>query len=231
MKSLDQVVLTRQDYWRFSQKYVLYPLVFLITLGGALVLTFWMSQVWLEDAHQTLKRQEKTLAEVQKAVQFLQEQQRLFAIYGPAYRQLLNNDLIHSQDRVQWSDALLSIQKRLSLSPFVIRFEARQQLKKKDAGALPWQKELFEMTHIELEAGLHTEHDLQRVLAHVSQTLTPLFWVKACDFSQRASRPMPLDQPVRFNPNHAPIMAQCELVLFEVQVPDIAATGAAKEAS
>jgi len=220
MKRPVQQALTRQDYWRFTQKYVLYPMGVMVTLGVALAVTFWVSHVWLEDAHQTLERQENTQAEVKKAVAFLQEQQRLFAIYGPAYRQLLNNDLIHSQDRVQWSDALLSLQKRLSLSPFLIRFEAREKLKQKDAGALPWQKDLFEMTHIEFEAGLHTEKDLQRLLTHISQTLTPLFWVKACDLSQRASRPVPLDQPVRFNANHAPIMAQCELVLFEVQVPD-----------
>lgn len=219
--------LTSQDHKAFARRMLLVPG---LLLSGVLILVLlgWQTGgAWLSDAEQTVKTQERQLTDVLKSVRFLQEQQRLVQRYGPAYQQLLNEGLVQRQDRVNWTDDLLQVQKRWQLSPFVVQYEPRQALTKSLAGPFPWEKDLFRFTRVHIEAGVHTESDLQALFDQVASALTPLFLVEGCNLSQRVSKVLTPEQPVRFSPNRSALIAQCTLLLFEAELPPFE-TGALK---
>jgi hypothetical protein len=217
--SVYQGHLTSKDHQAFVRRMLLVPGLF---LSGVLILMLvgWQGGgAWLNEAEQTVKVQERQLTDVLESVRFLQEQRRLVQQYGPAYQKLLNEGLVQRQDRVDWTDHLLQVQKRWQLSPFVVQYEPRQALTKSLAGPFPWEEDLFRFTRLHIEAGVHTESDLQALFDQVASALTPLFLVEGCNLSQRVSKVLTPEQAVRFSPNRSALIAQCTLLLFEAELP------------
>ncbi|KUJ72738.1 hypothetical protein [Thiomicrospira sp. WB1] len=205
----------------FVRKMLWLPGLFLIGAAVLLSIAWPLATSWLAETRQAVQAQERQLAQTLSSVRFLQEQRRLFERYGPAYQSLLQQGLVHRQDRVRWTDRLLQQQAQKHLSPFVIQYEPRQPLSESMAGPLPWKEQVFSVTRLHLEAGVHTESDLKSVMDQVARELTPLFLTERCDISQRVAPVLTPERPVAYQPNRPGLIAQCTLLLFEADVPPL----------
>lgn len=162
---------------------------------------------------QQLKTQTAALDNIMRQVKFLRYQEQLYLTYGDKYQQLISHGLIHRQDRVRWTDILLSIQKELALKPFQFQYEPEQKLTQTYLEQIKIKKDIFYFTRLNITVGLHTDLDILRLIDAIAEKITPLFVVEKCHMGVTLNH---LESP-KFNPDNGMINAKCSFILFEAK--------------
>ena len=195
------------------KRYLKWPLINLVisvtVLGGTNYLLMMQKQQLL-----AAERQQKSqLNNLIRQVTFLREQEQLFLKYGDKYQQLMKYGLVHQQNRVKWVDSLIDIQQSLLMHPFKIQFEPEQLLSRDRLESFMMNKDIFYYTRLNIQAGLHSDADLHRLIKRLSEEITPLFIVESCQLSK-----LPTTRGEKlFSAQRANILLECAILLLEAK--------------
>lgn len=195
------------------KRYLKWPLIYLVisvtVLGGTNYLLIMQKQQLLVAELQ----QKSQLNNLIRQVTFLREQEQLFLKYGDKYQQLMKYGLVHQQNRVKWVDSLIAIQQSLLMHPFKIQFEPEQLLSRDRLESFMMNKDIFYYTRLNIQAGLHSDADLQRLIKRLSEEITPLFIVESCQLSK-----LPTTRGEKlFSAQRANILLECAILLLEAK--------------
>lgn len=195
------------------KRYLKWPLLFLVIAISVLGSGNWLLNLQKEQLLETERQQKSQLNNLIRQVKFLRVQEQLFLKYGDKYQQLMQYGLVHQQNRVQWVDVLLDIQQALMMQPFMIQFEPEQKLMRDQLKGFEINKDIFYYTRLNIQAGLHSDADLQRLIHRLSEEITPLFLVESCTLSKLPTR----RGDAVFMVGKANLLLECAILLLEAK--------------
>ncbi len=155
--------------------------------------------------------QESRLLQVQEEVNFLKNQEKLFALYGKKYKYFIERGLVSKQDRVKWTDGLLKIGNDNFFKPLDILFEPEQKLTSQQVKHLVIEKDIFYYTRLNITAGMYTDTDVIMMLKRINNEITPLYLVDKCEMITDILK---LKDPV-FIKGKPMFKVKCSIILFQ----------------
>lgn len=195
------------------KRYLKWPLIFLVIAISVLGSSNWLLNLQKEQLLESERQQKSQLNNLIRQVKFLRVQEQLFLKYGDKYQQLMQYGLVHQQNRVKWVDVLLDIQQTLMMKPFMIQFEPEQKLVRDQLEGFEIKKDIFYYTRLNIQAGLHSDTDLLRLVHRLSAEITPLFMVESCKLSKLPTR----RGDAIFVVGKANLLLECAILLLEAK--------------
>jgi len=162
-----------------------------------------------------LQAQEKPkvqkLESLQSEVRFLQRQLTLYQKYGEKYQELIKKGLVKQQDRVFWTDSLISLSEQYLTPSLKFNFSAEQPLTSAQFSRIEIPNRVFYFSRLTLTMSLQHEEDLMRVFETISQNISPFYLVENCKtklFNGSA------DVQANFDLLKGNVLANCSLIVF-----------------
>jgi hypothetical protein len=185
--------------------------ILLILLSGLFGLTWY----GYEEMSKELKAQEKPkiqkLNSLQSQVRFLQQQVKLYEQYGEKYEELIKKGLVKKQDRVFWTDSLLSLTDEYLIPNLKFSFSAEKALSSGQFSHIKVPNNLFFFSRVELNMDLQHEEDLLRVFETISQKISPLYLVESCKIKLNDSD---YEVNANFDLLKGNVSTNCSLIVF-----------------
>ncbi len=195
------------------KRFVLVPagmlLLLIFVLSGIGYLLF-SQKVEAEEKNSQLRTSASNLVQ---EVRFLRMQEELYLQYGDKYKEILNTGLVKGFDRIKWLDELIEIKKDLVAVPFLIQFEPERKMEQEHFPSYLFTRDIFYYIRMNIESSLQTDHDLVALNRMISERISPLFSIEACEV--RVDKGM-LDNIV-FNPQQGNFNTRCSFIIFQAK--------------
>jgi len=162
-----------------------------------------------------LQAQEKPkiqkLEKLQSEVQFLQRQLTLYQKYGDKYQELIKKGLVKQQDRVFWTDSLISLSEQYLVPSLKFNFSAEQPLTSGLFSRIKIPNRVFYFSRLSLTMSLQHEEDLMRIFETISQNISPFYLVESCKTKLFNGN---VDVQANFDLVKGNVLANCSLIVF-----------------
>lgn len=197
-------------------KRYLFALIFLLITLGLLIGGAWYG---FQEVNKELAIQKapkvKQLNGLQSQVKFLQKQLKLYEQYGAKYEQLIAKGLVKKQDRVFWTDRLISFKQDLLMPKFTFNFLPEKPLSSGLFQNLKVPRKLFYFSRIKFTMSMQHEEDVLRLLEMVNEKVSPIYLLESCDL---ALKDKDHEVTANFNLANGNINAVCTIVAFHTHM-------------
>jgi len=192
---------------RFFLRLAIVFLVLSALLGGA-----WYAYGEIKKELQVQEKPKtQKLKNLQGEVHFLQRQLTLYQKYGEKYQELIKKGLVKQQDRVFWTDSLISLSEQYLIPSFKFNFSAEQPLTSGLFSSIKIPNRVFYFSRLTLTMSLQHEEDLMRIFEEISQNISPFYLVESCKIKLFNDD---VDVQVNFDLVKGNVSASCSLIVF-----------------